>query len=415
MQHPHPLLWLLLLALALPGAQARTTPTVGESRQSALDSEEKRRVLTLQSGQKIRVVSRWVEGRWEYRNQSGWKALERGAVTDVALESVLLQEWNARRAASGTRDAAQRTLLADWAAGAGLASEALGEVEAVLAVDPDHAGAREVLARHWFFSVPAIRVEPAELPAAEEGLLRFGAGQTRAGRELAALELAQHPDHAALHARLVRELASAIVVRRSVAAFALRRLFPGEEVRTLLVRAVFDASGDVRKDCALALKAADEPALCAPLLKALDSRSLIVRTNAAEALGNMGYAAAVEPLVATLAALQPGGVGGAERLPHSYIFVGRQTAYVQDFDVEVAQFQAVADPVINVVLEGSVMETAVVGELDVSVQELSHVVQGSLERLTGEKPGHSAKAWLAWWEKNGERWRFADRARPKTG
>ena len=40
----------------------------------------------------------------------------------------------------------------------------------------------------------------------------------------------------------------------------------------------------------------------------------------------------------------------------AYVTVVNQRAYVQDFDVEVAQFQAIADPIINVLTEGIVMD-----------------------------------------------------------
>ena len=40
----------------------------------------------------------------------------------------------------------------------------------------------------------------------------------------------------------------------------------------------------------------------------------------------------------------------------AYVQVINQRAYIQDFDVEVAQFQAVADPQINVLLEGVVLD-----------------------------------------------------------
>ena len=40
----------------------------------------------------------------------------------------------------------------------------------------------------------------------------------------------------------------------------------------------------------------------------------------------------------------------------AYVAVINQTAYIQDFDVEVAQFQAVADPVVNVLNEGIVLD-----------------------------------------------------------
>ncbi len=45
--------------------------------------------------------------------------------------------------------------------------------------------------------------------------------------------------------------------------------------------------------------------------------------------------------------------------PRSHIFVGKQTAYVQDFDVEVAQAAAVADPEVNVLHQGSVLDVRV--------------------------------------------------------
>jgi hypothetical protein len=394
-----------------PVLSALTPPLAGEER-AVDDAGEKRRVLELSSGQKIRVVSRFANERWEYKSKGEWKQLERGAVVGAALESDLLKTWNEKRGALDVKDQTQRVLLAEWAAGAGLITESLKELEAVLGNDPDSTGARETLAKHWFFSVPKIAGQ-ADVAAAEEELLRFGASQTLAGRELASLELARHPDKAALLSRLASELRSPIVVRRSFATLVLRRVFPGEEVKQLMVRSVFDASADVRRGCALGLKAVHDPSVCVPIVRALNSQYPIVRTNAAEALGYMGYSAAVEPLITALAA--PAGGGGGDRLPHSNIFVGRQFAYVQDFDVQVAQFQAVADPVINVVLEGSVMDTAVAGETDYLYSSDSVVIQNSLSKLTNEMPGRSAKAWITWWEKNGAKWRAEDLSRPKTG
>ena len=40
----------------------------------------------------------------------------------------------------------------------------------------------------------------------------------------------------------------------------------------------------------------------------------------------------------------------------AYVSVVNQQAYIQDFDVEVAQFQAVADPQINILTEGVVLD-----------------------------------------------------------
>lgn len=378
---------------------------------------EKRRVLRLAGGQTIRVVSRCVDGQWSYKSKSGWKTLEAGAVRSAQLENRLVSEFRAKRGATDLHDVAKRAELAAWGARAGLTVEALAELEAILAQDPDQTLALETLRSNWFFTVPALAradADPAAARAAEDDLMRFGAAQTACGRELAVLELARHTDKTALQSRLANELGSTFPTRRAFASLALRRMFPGAEAKPLMVHAVLDASADVRQSCALALKAANEPALCVPIVRALSSKSPAVRVRAAEALGVMGYAAAVEPLVARMAAAAPSG-GDAGRLPHSYIFVGRQVSYVQDFDVEVAQFQAVADPQINVYVEGSVMDTAVSGVLEVSWETESVAIGGALAKLTGEKPTRSAKAWLAWWEKNKDAWRSEDRSRPKTG
>lgn len=408
------------LALIAPTATAQSTASAsGSVERQSEQPPEARRILELASGQKIRVSSRFDGERWEYKSKGAWKTLEKNAVVQATLESELLGKWNEKRAGVDAQNMARRTELADWAAQVGLVTESLGELEAVLREDPDSIAAREVLSKHWFFSVPSIRsatdapVDAKTSAALEDELLHFGASQTLCGRELATKELAHHPDRAQLKSRLARELASPIVVRRSYAAFALRRIFPGQEVESLLVRSVFDASSDVRRGCALALKAVGDPAVCVPIVRALNSKIPLVRSNAAETLGSMGYAAAVEPLVMALAA--PQGGSGIERIPHSNIFIGRQFAYVQDFDVEVAQFQAVADPVINVALEGSALDTAVTGELVYSFASDSVVIQNSLAKLTGEMPGRSAKAWIAWWESNGSKWRSTDRSRPKTG
>jgi hypothetical protein len=151
-------------------------------------------------------------------------------------------------------------------------------------------------------------------------------------------------------------------------------------------------------ESALALRSASEPSLVAPVVRALESsNSNAVRRNAAEALGNMGYPAAVPPLISRLAALQG---AGTHAVPHSNIFIGRQFAYLQDFDVEVAQFQAVADPQINVLVEGQVLDAGVVGVQEVDYVTERRVLQDSLGKLTGADPGNYARDWLAWWEQN---------------
>ncbi|MBL8862840.1 MAG: HEAT repeat domain-containing protein [Planctomycetes bacterium] len=403
---------LTLFVLALPPATDAAPRPAGLARAAAEDAREARRILQLSSGRAIRVLARERDGAWEYKSRGDWERLDPRAVLGAELESDALRAWRTERARADLKDLGARAELGRWAAARGLATEALAELDAVLEKDPDHAGALAVLRESWLFSVPSV-----EAPAGLEGraraeLLRFGASLPPAGREVAVLELARASEREALRAELAQELWSPVVVRRSFAALALRRIFPGEEVRPLLVHAVRDASTDVRRASARALRSAGDPALVVPLVRALESSSVSIRANAAAALGEMGYAAAVEPLVARMArALQS---SSSARAPHAHVFFGRQLAYVQDFDVEVAQFQAVADPQVNVLLEGSTLDAAVIATREETMMIEIVEVRRALERLTGQRPGGNARAWLAWWEQHGASWRAADHAAPAT-
>jgi hypothetical protein len=127
----------------------------------------------------------------------------------------------------------------------------------------------------------------------------------------------------------------------------------------------------------------------------------------------MGYPVAVEPLVARMAAALQS--SSDARAPHAHIFTGRQVAYIQDFDVEVAQFQAVADPQVNVLLEGQVTDAAVISAREEGVEIELMAIRQALEKLVRQRPGGTAREWLRWWEREGGKWRAADHAAPRTG
>ena len=381
------------------------------------DAPEARRILHLRNGQTIRVLSRERKGLWEYHGKSGWKELAEGFVDSSALESDVLREWNTRKAATPPADLAARAKAADWALSAGLAVEGLDEMSNVLAFDPDRKEVLESLAAHAdVMTVPAVDPSPARRGPSTAELLRFGASAPAAARELAVLELKKLPRDKELTDLLLAELRSNVVTRRSFGALALRRLVPGEGVKPLLRHAVLDPSDDVRRSASLALHAVGEPGVIVPVVRVLEtSPSASLRKNAAEALGDMGYAAAVEPLMMRLMpGSNPGGDSG--RIPHSYIFVGTQVAYIHDFDVQVAQNQAVADPQVGVLIEGSVLDAAVAGVQNVDTAVELASVRGSLEKLTHATPGKTSKAWLAWWQQNSGSWRSEDLSRnPHTG
>ena len=379
------------------------------------DAKELRRIVHLRSGQTLRAVTRFSEGRWEYRGKAGWSGLEPSFVARTELESEVLKAWKEKKAAAEPTELDVRVEVADWALSAGLVQEGLEELTAVLGFEPDHEGALASLREHTdVMNVPSISVPADQLPAAKEKLLRFGAAMPGAAREFAVIELGKLPHDEKLRDDLLAEYRSRVDARREFAALALRRLLPGQAVKPILLHAILDPSESVRSSSSLALRAAKEPGLILPIVRVLEkSQSAELRMRAAQALGDMGYDAAVQPLVARLAAAQSD-AGTPGRIPHANIFVGRQFAYIQDFDVEVAQFQAVADPQINVLIEGSALDAAVAGVQDIDVAVEVAAVRGSLERLTGDSPGRTTKAWLAWWDANGSKWRSEDLSRPRT-
>ena len=368
-----------------------------------LQSRELRRVLHLAGGHTLRAKTRRGEGGWEYRAGRKWQSLPSGSVVRAALEKEVLAEMRARRRAIDRDSLSDRTELAGWMLSAGLLEEGLAEADQILTRDREHRGIRDLLHEHAFrFRLPALDEDARELESMCDELLRYGARSVPSLRELAVLRLDEIDEREGLQEILSQALFDGSVTMRSFAALGLRRLFSGEAVRPLLSRAVMDTSEEVRVEAALALRSAEEPALVAPVARALArSPSPKVRRNSAQALGNMGYPIAVPALVSRLATLQG---ASQHRVPHANIFTGRQFAFIQDFDVEVAQFQAVADPQINVLIEGEVLDAGVAGVQETLVVAERRAIQSSLGALTGENPGRYARDWLKWWEQNSTRW-----------
>jgi hypothetical protein len=407
---------LLGLALAAPAARAQradlpepaaSLPAQEERARAEADlARSVRRILHLSTGGAVTGVARCVDGRWELKLAGGaWQSFPAGAVTRAPKEADVQRELKQRAEAlleSGDLD--EHVALLEWMADEGLYTDALRAADELLERSPHHAGTLSFLRRRPLLAVPSLEVDAQELPAAREALYRWAANAPSAARELAIHALAELEAQEAVRSDLLAGLGDFSVRRRAFCAHAIGRLFPGQEAKRLLQHAVLDPSSDARRQAAQALGAADQPGLIVPVVRALASTKLRVRVQAAEALGYMGYPAAVEPLVDYIGAAQ---AGSSNRVPHGYIFVGKQTAYIQDFDVEVATFQAVADPQINVLLEGEVLEGGVSGVLEYRYAAEAGVARSSLGRLTGADPGNTGRAWQSWWSENQARWKDA--------
>ncbi len=437
-----------------------------------VEAPRARRVLHLAAGGVLRGASERRRGRWRVRVDGRWLELESGAVRRERLESELLREarglaeglgehdprrvelarWMAgeglveegleelERVLEGDPDQpAALELLASGRLGRLRAGPAEGELDVALDVAVRRlctAGAASGRARREQVILalaalgeddtaagsdtapgptsPARPTAPAERGArtgrgsvvGEGSTAEQGArpGSVRSGTS----EAEPAPADEDLLALLGAELHAASAARRAFAAHALRRLGPGERLEPLLRRCALDPAPAVRREAALALRAAGDEAVVLPLVRALGSSSRVVRVHAAESLGNAGLPAAVPALVNHLTHLAAGsGPGPAPVTAH--LVVGRRFAYLQDLDLELAAGAAIADPRVATGTEGVVLDARLGGVSGLTLAREQRAVVEALERLTGARPGSSRDDWGAWYaEHRGRYERAAD-------
>jgi hypothetical protein len=118
-----------------------------------------------------------------------------------------------------------------------------------------------------------------------------------------------------------------------------------------------------------------------------------VRT--ADALGNLGRAEAVKWLVNAGPNAGAGLAGGGANGDRGHIAILTQTSYIRDFDVEVAQAAMIADPKVDVITSGSVLDVTVAGVIEERV--ILRAYRQAIQRLTQHDPGEDPRKWAAWY------------------
>lgn len=384
---------LITIALAIASPCLQEAPAADTPR-------ARRQIVHLESGQILRGLTRKdALGDLMFKRDGEWVPVPAASVRSVALEKAVLDEFKARR----RDDALAPADKLEWGLDQGLYQEAFTLGDRLLDAHPHDLDLRGLAAARGakFAGMPKRGAE-GEL----EALLALGSKTSGQGggspmiREALLERFALAAPRAELLSRIQGDLQSKHTGERSFALFVQGRLFPKEDPRGLLLHSIYDPSPDGRKMAARAVGDIGAEVVGMPLIKGMYADSAKVRQRAAEAIGYTGDESYVEPLMDRLlmlsAPLPPGGT--ASRVPHSYIFVGTQTAYVQDFDVEVASGSSVADPVINVYTQGAVLDVGIIGILDVTIITERRVVRGALKRLTGQNPGTKTAQWEKWWE-----------------
>jgi hypothetical protein len=349
----------LLLSLTLSAAPLQDSEPV-------LLEPDRRRVLQTSEGLYHRGRARQTESGWETWRDRAWQPVPLSIeIQRSALERDLLREAKSLGGALPKTDTGEphtgaQLSYARWLLESGLFPEGLDVLDELLGRHPNHDSTRVVLAKLTLpEELPTLRSRDAEeVKRAFKLTLAFAKKKGAAHRELAIRRLAELRDPART---LTPLLSVGKAHERALAAHALRRLAPAKSLEPLLRRCALDGSREVRAEAAHALAATGEEGVILPLVRALSSEYSSVRANSAEALGVAGFPAAVPALKAQLSKLtSPSKASGQTAPPRSHIFVGKQTAYVQDFDVEVAQGAAVADPQVNTLHQGAVLDVRVI-------------------------------------------------------
>jgi hypothetical protein len=374
-----------------------------------------------------------IEGEAVQDPSGGWRlTTDRGELRLPAARVVKVSEGPGPRATLRAKletcpdaDAAARFGIALEAEAAGLPDLAQEALRSVVAVEPDHAGARRALghervADRWVPADEARRLRglvlfggewrlPAEVesaaavpgtgggaPDAAErrariaGWIRASAGESDALARAAGAALAQVPSALAFDAGLLLLYDPDPEARRAAARW-LAQVGDEAALRPLILSAARDEDEGVRREATLAVAAFGHEDAVVPFVRALGSTNPRLVANAAEAIALLGDVRAGGAIVKRLTSH-----GTSTR---NFVAFLNQVSYVRDYDVEIAQASNIANPDVATLAEGVILDAKV---LDASYERtwVERVLLGTASRLAG-RPLRSAAEAAAWWAEVG--------------
>jgi HEAT repeat protein len=381
--------------------------------------------VRLRSGDVIEGETKDLGDRIEVASKDARVSVRWRDVDVVLRDKTALDVYRDKRAAVAKDDSKGLYALALWAERAGLAHERRACLEAVVAAEPEHAAARAALAQQkadgaWL-SGPALlqakgfvakdgawllKEEADSAQRRAEAAKGFLPDEKRADELLSktpfrtdvakkfAVDALAGLDASSVRRPALRALRRGEPAQREVAARALAKDADRDVLRPLIVAAILDREPLVRAAAVETLKAIGDADVVPAMAKSMWSSVAEVRMNAAEAMGAYGGSMTVEWLLRRV--MSSGGLG-----TRNHFFAGTQTSYISDFDVEVAQAAQVGDPIVQVIREGVILDTRVLGVNEEWNEVERRVYYNSLSRATGKAFGQDAVAWKKWFDEEG--------------
>ncbi len=287
--------------------------------------------------------------------------------------------------------------------------------ESILAIDVDHAAARRALGyersgSEWLPITEARRrrglvlfegvwMLPAEVDAAAR---TTGLAAVAADRGLSdLLRVAAGADVALAAAARERWSIAPVAMRAATATALLRDRAPlvraaacvelataGDEaaLRPLIQSALADPDNAVRRAAVDAAATFGNDDTAVPFVKALYSSHPGLVANAAQAIAGLGDPRGIVYIVKRISSH-----GGSGRVVVESL---TKTAYIRDYDVEIAQAANIANPIVGTAVEGIVFDTRV---LDLAMERtvVETILIDSFNRLSGAHATDAAGV-LAW-------------------
>lgn len=311
-----------------------------------------------------------------------------------------------RRLAKASGDSPFHQLeLARAALGYGLEKAMWKHLDRCVAAIQDGGGSQSLVRRSRAFlaelepEVLAEKYRKQDTRGRVRGLVRTVRGSTGIARRAAVIELLVHEKDAndALRFCTRRET---MPEQRLVAIEALVRRSPEQGLPDLCRSIVMDKEPDVRVATAELIRRYGDPlAAIRYLAPGFLHDHPSIRGRTAQAYGYLDDEAGAPYLVAAgpLAGVTRAAAGNIGVRAHMFQITTR--AYIRDFEVEIAQAAAVANPVIGNAQNGVVLDVKV-GGVTTMRASIVEAYRRALQRITGKDPGKNPALWRSWWLAN---------------